>query len=270
MTETQYEEARAAAMQSAANFEDSVESVQASIQFAAASVRATLLAAQRRLTLTASEAGTGRSAQQLINEFLSANSEPWRETQTSPELLEAQWRERRQHSTGAARKDARDHLAHYAKRIAEASDRNSTRAVTDMLSELSDHGVAWSDLAATLGISVPALRKWRKNTNGTTPENHRRLAQLTAFYARLAELVASPARWMSMPLVDGYNVTPADVYSPDNGARLLDLAAGNVGTTAEGVLDAIMADWRDKWRSEYEVFEAADGELSMRPRRTES
>ncbi|MFF0707410.1 hypothetical protein [Gordonia sputi] len=139
-----------------------------------------------------------------------------------------------------------------------------------MLTELSDRGVAWSDIAAALDISVPALRKWRKNTSGTTPENHRRLAQLAAFYSLLADSVSSPARWVSIPLVEGYNVTPADVYSPDHSARLLDLAAGNVGTTPEGVLDTIAEGWREEWRSEYEVFEAADGEMSMRPRQTAS
>jgi transcriptional regulator with XRE-family HTH domain len=149
-----------------------------------------------------------------------------------------------------------------------AADRNTRRPVNDLLTELSEaRGVTWSDIAAALGISVPTLRKWRKSVSGTTPENHRALAELTAFFSVLAQAVDSPARWMSMPLVSGFNVTPFDVYSTDHAARFLDLAAGNVGVTAEGVLDAVAPDWRDRWKSEHEVFEAVDGELSMRPRR---
>ncbi|MGB2951186.1 MAG: hypothetical protein WBG14_00510 [Rhodococcus sp. (in: high G+C Gram-positive bacteria)] len=264
MTETQNDQVQRA-LRDVLNSPAMREALQASM----ASVRATIAAAEQRWFLATSEAGTGQSAERIISELITRNVETWRESQTSPELIEAEWRERRQRSTGAARKDARDHLAHYAERLSEMAERNTRRAVTEMLTELSQvRGVMWSDVAAALGISVPALRKWRKNTSGTTPENHRKLAQLTAFYAVLADLVASPARWMLMPIVDGYNVTPADVYSPEHAERLLDLAAGNVGTTAEGVLDAIAPGWRDQWRSEYEVFEAADGELSMRPRQT--
>ncbi|RQO50008.1 hypothetical protein DBV08_05670 [Rhodococcus sp. KBW08] len=238
---------------SLASYEQSIAVLRASISMSMSSIETSLTVAGHRWA--------------MLSELASESPEQWRETQTSPELIEASWRERRQHSTGAARKHARDHRALYAQRLSELADRNLTRAVADMLTELSEvHGVTWSDIASALAISVPALRKWRKSTSGTTPENHRKLAQLTAFYALLAEQVGSPARWMSMALVDGYNVTPADVYSPDNAERLLDLAAGNVGTTAEDVLDIVAEGWRDRWRSEYEVFEAADGELSMRPR----
>lgn len=187
--------------------------------------------------------------------------------QTSPELIDADWRERRQHLSGQTRKAATDHVTHYTQWLTDAADRNTRRSVIDLLTELSEvRGVAWSDIAAALGISVPALRKWRKSVSGTTPENHRGLAELTAFFDVLAGMVDSPARWMSMPLVSGFNVTAFDIYSADHAARLLDLAAANAGVTAAGLLDAVAPGWRDRWRSEYEVFEAADGELSMRPR----
>lgn len=196
-----------------------------------------------------------------------AGRDDWRGTETSPELIDARWRELRQHIAGAARQARKGHLAHYAAQLSIATDRNSGRAVTDLLAELSEvHGVAWADIAAALGISVPALRKWRKSTSGTTPENHRKLAQLVAFFGVLSKLVDSSARWMSMPMVDGYNVLPLDVYSPTNAARLLDLAVGNAGVTPTAVLDDLSPGWRAKWLSKYEVFEAADGELSMRPR----
>lgn len=187
--------------------------------------------------------------------------------ETSPDLIEGAWREARQRLVGATGKALKDHRALYAGRLLEATEANSRRSVVDLLSELSaEHGVAWSDIAAMLGISVPALRKWRKTTSGTTPENHRKLAALAGFFALLADAVAAPANWMSMPLVPGYNVTPADVYSDSHATALLDLAAGNAGANAPAVLDSIDAGWRDKWLSRYEVFRDDDGELSMRPR----
>lgn len=188
-------------------------------------------------------------------------------TETSPESIDAGWRQARQLVEGARTRVGQDHRAVYSGRLASATERLSRASVLDLLSELSEtHGVAWADIASMLEISVPALRKWRKAGGGTSPENHRNLAALTAFFSLLAGILSAPAKWMSMPLVDGYNVRPTDLYTPSSAPVLLDLAAGNAGVTATAVLDSIDPDWRDRWRSRYEVFEAADGELSMRPR----
>ena len=187
--------------------------------------------------------------------------------QTSDQLTEARWRERRHQVVRDVRTAARDHRTLYAERLDALAADNKRRSVLDLLGELSDrHGVAWSDVADMLGVSVPALRKWRKTSSGTTPENHQRLAGLVAFYSILGENVGTPARWMSMKLVAGYNVTAVDLYSSDAAPVLLDLAAGNAGVTAEGLLDELQPGWRATWESRYEVFEAEDGDLSMRPR----
>jgi hypothetical protein len=187
--------------------------------------------------------------------------------QTSDQLTEARWRERRHQVVREGRKLASDHRELYASRLAAMTANNTRRSVLDLLGELSDqHGVAWSDIAAMLGVSVPALRKWRKTSSGTTPENHQKLARLVAFFSVLGESVASPARWMSMPPVDGYNVAPENLYSDDAAPALLDLAAGNAGVSPEALLDELEPGWRETWLSRYEVFEAEDGEMSMRPR----
>ena len=36
------------------------------------------------------------------------------------------------------------------------------RSVGEMLSELADAGFAWRDIAALAGVSVPAVRRWRR------------------------------------------------------------------------------------------------------------
>jgi hypothetical protein len=196
---------------------------------------------------------------------VSTLADVWQD-ETSYALIDAHWRQQRQLLVRTSENVAAAHREHYAERVADATEVNRRRGVLDLLGDLSGtYGVPWSDIASMLEISVPALRKWRHNS-GITPENHHKLATLVAFFGVLGELVASPASWMAMRLVEGYNVTASDVYSSVAAGRLLDLAAGNPGASADAVLDALEPTWRDKWISRYEVFEAEDGEMSMRPR----
>jgi hypothetical protein len=116
-----------------------------------------------------------------------------------------------------------------------------------------------------LKVSVPALRKWR-TSGGLSPENLDRLAGLVAFLQMLDQVaVSSPARWIAVPLCEGYTVTPRHLYSVANAAALVDHAAGNV--SAVELLDELVPDWREAYKSEYEVFLAADGQFSLRSRR---
>jgi len=70
---------------------------------------------------------------------------------------------------------------------------------------------------------------------------------------------------IAVPLCDGYTVTPRHLYSFANAAALVDHAAGNV--LAAELLDELAPDWREAYKSEYEVFLAADGQFSLRSRR---
>jgi len=187
----------------------------------------------------------------------------WR--QTNDEYIEAEWRELRHQNLREARSLRHGHRGLYDSRLGRIRELNRKRAVTDLLNELSERwGVAWSDIAQMLDVSVPALRKWRKSTSGTTPENHHRLAGLAAFFELLAGEFANPPSWVSMPLVPGYNATVRDVYSERSASTLLDHAAGNIN--AESALNEIDPNWRQRYRSEYEVFIAGDGQPSLRPR----
>src|ERR1035437_9408290 len=50
----------------------------------------------------------------------------------------------------------------YAVNLDERTDHWQTRSVQSLLSELSENwGVGWSGIARMVGVSVPALRKWR-------------------------------------------------------------------------------------------------------------
>jgi hypothetical protein len=65
-----------------------------------------------------------------------------------------------------------------------------------------------------------------------------------------------------MPLVPGAPITGIDMIADGHYAEVFDLAAEH--TTAEDALDQYQPGWRALYRSDFEVFEAADGELGIR------
>lgn len=140
------------------------------------------------------------------------------------------------------------------------------RAPQDMLSELADRGFAWRDIAALVGVSVPALRRWRQ---GEPPTGEHRLgvARVLAFVEILEvdHIISAPASWMEMPLSPDAPVSGIDLAAAGRFEDLLDLAAGHA--SAGEVLDRWQPDWRTRYRSDFEVFEASDGEPGIRPRR---
>jgi transcriptional regulator with XRE-family HTH domain len=140
------------------------------------------------------------------------------------------------------------------------------RDVLRLLKELSaQRGMAWSSIARLVGVSVQALRKWRKG-EPPTPEHRLAVARLAAFLGLLEDaLIGDPAGWLEMPLVDGYAPRNIDLYVAGRYDLLFDLAGLRI--TPEDALTNLDPDWRDRYRLENEVFEADDGNLSIRRRR---
>lgn len=142
----------------------------------------------------------------------------------------------------------------------------SSAPIGELLANLAqNHGISTDDAAAALGIRAPTLRLWRHSC-AESQDAHRKVSDFVTFVAALAEVVDAPSRWLSAPLVSGYNVTALDVYTTERAATLLELAAGVDGVTAAGALDGMLPGWREQWRSEYAVFVAHDGDRSLRPR----
>lgn len=185
---------------------------------------------------------------------------------TNESVIEAEWRQRRHANRRRGYQLRRRHRDLYEAQLNRLREANRLRSVSELLRDLaSQWGMAWADAARMLKVSVPALRKWR-TTGGVSPENLDRLAGLVAFFQMLDQVaVSSPARWIAVPLYEGYTVTPRHLYSVANAAALVDHAAGNV--SAAELLDELVPDWREAYRSEYEVFLAADGQFSLRSRR---
>lgn len=141
----------------------------------------------------------------------------------------------------------------------------SKRRPTELLAELNESGFGWRDVARMLGVSVPALRKWRQGES-LTGENRRRIAGLVAFVEILSEdhLVANVASWMEMPVTSEVPLTGIDLYASGHLFTVLDLASQHI--IPEQALDQADPGWRDRYQSDFEVFRAGDGQPGVRLR----
>lgn len=134
-----------------------------------------------------------------------------------------------------------------------------------LLEELSEMGFAWRQIAEMLGVSVPALRKWRSGDR-PTGENRRQVSQLLAFVQMLRDdhLVFEPASWMEVPLSRDAPITPVDLYAFGKLRVIHDLAAEKIGP--EAALDAVDPEWRERYRTDWEIAAGEDGQPVIRPK----
>jgi hypothetical protein len=132
-----------------------------------------------------------------------------------------------------------------------------------LLDRLSDRGFAWRTIARLVGVSVPAVQKWRKGEN-MAPENMAKVATLVATCDLVESFfVSDVAAWFEIPILPGEPVRPVDLYVANRHELLLDWASHYL-TDPVRVLDQFDPDWRTTYHSDFEVFEAADGELALR------
>jgi len=136
-------------------------------------------------------------------------------------------------------------------------------SVPTMLSELADLGFAWRDIAQLAHVSIPAVQKWRRGAKASG-ENRQRLASLLAACDLVAGdyLVEDVASWFEMPLVASVPVTSITLYAADRPDLVFEHASSHVDP--ETTLTQFDPDWRERYRSDFEVFEAGDGHPSIR------
>jgi transcriptional regulator with XRE-family HTH domain len=151
--------------------------------------------------------------------------------------------------------------------LADRSLEKSKKSVANLLEELaSDRGMGWSDIAEVVGVSVSAVRKWRKG-GLASPDSRSKLARIAALLDVLEEkgVIEDPAAWMEMDftLDAGYFIRPLDLYLEGHVTELIELAEQRQ-TTAQ-VLDQVRPNWRQS-RSDFEVVLDEDGERSIRRR----
>lgn len=136
--------------------------------------------------------------------------------------------------------------------------------MSTLLRRLADKGFAWRDIARLIGVSVPAVQKWRRG-GAVSGQSRLQAAAVLAACQIISEhyLVDDIASWFEVPVVLGYPVTALDLYAAKQTPLVFELASGKADP--EQVLSAFDPDWREKFRSDFEVFQAADG-LAIRPK----
>ncbi len=140
----------------------------------------------------------------------------------------------------------------------------TARGADELLDQLAESGMACRAVAAIVGVSVPAVRKWRAG-GAATGDNLLRIAELLALleWLNAEQHIGDVANWLEVPPVAGIPITRMQLLI--NGRRDL-LLASLVGPGMEpaDVLDAFDPEWRTTYQSDFEVFTAADGQRSIR------
>lgn len=157
-------------------------------------------------------------------------------------------------------------IQHRSSHIIEWQIGSANRAkqgVQETLEQLADLGFAWRDLAKMIGVSVPALQKWRRGQK-TSGENRLRAAAVLAACDLVAKhyLIEQVASWFEVPLVANVPVTPIVLYAENRPDLVFEFASAQ--KDPEELLTEFDVGWRLRYRSNFEVFEAEDGNLSLR------
>lgn len=136
----------------------------------------------------------------------------------------------------------------------------------ELLATLGEAGFAWRDVARIVGVSVPALRKWRLGEQAT-PENRLRVAGLIALCEQLLEraMIPDAASWLEVPLLEDVPVSGLDLLAGNRRDLVLRRALHH-DADPESILDEFEPEWRSTYRSGFDVFQAEDGLPGIRPR----
>lgn len=144
------------------------------------------------------------------------------------------------------------------------TDEAAKRSVPELLDELAALGFSWREIARAVGVTVPAVRKWRGG-GSAAGSNRRAIARLLAFVDVLSSdhLVDGVPSWMEMP-IGGTALTGFDAYCAGEERLLLQHAAGHV--SSDGLLDRLDPSWRSTVDDRFEIVTADDGEPMIRMR----
>jgi len=158
---------------------------------------------------------------------------------------------------------ARTHQKTYEHEWGVLTQARAAQSPVKLLEELSDEGIAWRDVARLLGVSVPAVKKWRSG-EGLTGSNRARLSRLVAAFDMLTShlWVEDIGSWIETPLRDDVPVTPLDLWM--SGPPKLFFDYGTRHATVDQTLDAHNPGWREQYQSDFETFRDVDGNLGLR------
>lgn len=148
--------------------------------------------------------------------------------------------------------------------LRQTTSSRAKQPIEDLLTELADLGFPWSDVASIVGVSVPALRKWRKGGDAIG-DNRVRLAELVAFCDIIQEkrfAITDIVGWLATPLVSGRcPITGLDLLRQGRYGLMFQFAETD---DPESILDEFDPDWRARYDDAFEVFVASDGVPAVR------
>jgi transcriptional regulator with XRE-family HTH domain len=154
--------------------------------------------------------------------------------------------------------------------IATLNDRTKEqvkRSVRDMLTDLGDDGFSWRDIARVIGVTVPAVQKWRRGERAS-PDRVVRLGTMCALVDILGQHgIQEVASWFELRLQPEVAVTCLDLAAAGRYDLVLKWGTSRHGVPADSIFDEFDADWRSTRVDDlFEVFPADDGVMSIRPR----
>lgn len=150
---------------------------------------------------------------------------------------------------------------------ADLDERAQARAadgIGALLDELAGAGLAWVDIAALAGVSVPAVRKWRQGgaASGTNLLEVARAVVLLEWLGN-EKLISDVATWLEVPLDPAAPVARIDLLKAGRRDLVIRSLVADEGRPTD-LLDEFDPDWRTRYASDFEVFTAEDGQRSIR------
>lgn len=139
----------------------------------------------------------------------------------------------------------------------------------DLLDELEQLGFARRHVALMVGVSVPTLQRWHgvraQPREPMSLQDVDKLARVldVCTLVRNTSFVPDVAAFFETRVLPDAPIRPMDLYAAGRVDLVLDWASRTVQDPA-ALLSAFDPGWRERYHSEFEVFEAADGDLALR------
>jgi len=139
----------------------------------------------------------------------------------------------------------------------------------DFLDELEQLGFARRHVALMVGVGVPTLAQWRgvrhESREPMSLQDVDKLATLldVCTLVRNTSFVPDVTAFFETPVLPNAPIRPMDLYAAGRVDLVLDWASRTVHDPA-ALLSAFDPDWRERYHSDFEVFQAADGDLAIR------
>jgi hypothetical protein len=178
------------------------------------------------------------------------------------------WRRERFKDEGRKVEDAHRKALELA--INERASEHARRSSAELIEDLSIRwGLSWTAISELVGVSIPALRKWRKG-GGISGDSHSRLARLAAFNEMLEEncAIGEPALWLDTPLLPDRFVTPRKLYGLGTVAQVGLLEFAGLHHSPEDLLTRLIPNWEQSYPvRRHDALLADDGTVSVVPHR---